>query len=678
MRTRLVLLGAMAALAAAPAAFGLTLVKDGAPVSAIVVAKGATVSVNYSAQELQYHLEKMSGAKVPILTDDKVGQTAPEALVLIGPSKQTEALGVAIPELQPEGFMIKTVGNALVIIGKDKSKTGPADQFYTTAADQVGTYYGVIDFLQDQLDCQWLWPGPTGEYIPKRATVEIGDIDIQEAPVLKRRHMRQVFPERKDFGPAEDYFDMSVKPKLTFEEYQWYRRVRMGRSEDAPSGHAFTKWWGRYGQTHPEIFAMHPGGSRSPNGPADRIKMDVSNPALWAIQLQNPRGHEFPCVEDDGSSGFCTCENCKAWDVTVDKLPSKILNKLDQALVDELTPGPDGLPECLSTRYAKWYNEVARRAREIDPQGYISGYAYTRFRETPLGVKLEPNMIIGYVGLVGAPQSPAQRAIDQRDYLGWAQPGVRMFIRPNAPHYCENGMPFNTAREMGAAMKFAVEHGAYMADFDSMLGHWASWGPTYYVVARMMWDGDRLPVETLLDEWYTAFGPCERQVRSYYDFWEGYITSVWVRPGTTERFQELGKMWPRGSNRVGRLLIIAEHYPPEVMAEARGLLDQAFATAKKANAGDSVMEKLKNVEMSLTNSEMTAQATRLSLDALLHPETKPAKMEELKKLLPELLAYRRQIADRNALNVYWQMREELELGDVLHWKDMSMADLKRP
>jgi len=67
--------------------------------------------------------------------------------------------------------------------------------------------------------------------------------------------------------------------------------------------------------------------------------------------------------------------------------------------------------------------------------------------------------------------------------------------------------------------------------------------------------------------------------------------------------------------------------------------------------------------MSLKNGEMTADATRLSIAA----RKDPKKLADLKTLLTGLITYRRQIVGRNAVDVFWQTREEIALGNVLHW-----------
>ena len=47
------------------------LVREGKPTASIVIAQNPTLSARLSALELQYHFRKITGALVPIRTDDE-------------------------------------------------------------------------------------------------------------------------------------------------------------------------------------------------------------------------------------------------------------------------------------------------------------------------------------------------------------------------------------------------------------------------------------------------------------------------------------------------------------------------------------------------------------------------------------------------------------------------------
>ena len=80
------------------AAADMVLVADGQPRATIVVAKDtaapARQKIRTAAEELQTYVRKISGATLPIVNDS---QTPAGALILVGRSRLSDSLGVAIP-----------------------------------------------------------------------------------------------------------------------------------------------------------------------------------------------------------------------------------------------------------------------------------------------------------------------------------------------------------------------------------------------------------------------------------------------------------------------------------------------------------------------------------------------------------------------------------------------------
>jgi hypothetical protein len=152
----------------------LTLVENGAPRATIVVMKEAVsapaeleparlsgavplpTKIAGAARDLQVYLQKMSGAKLPIVGDDK----APSGtLILVGRSALTRDLDTKVPSgLTPqrneEGFVIIAKGDRLLLAGND------ADPYH-------GTEYAVANFLYRQ-GVRWYMPGEFGDVVPRR------------------------------------------------------------------------------------------------------------------------------------------------------------------------------------------------------------------------------------------------------------------------------------------------------------------------------------------------------------------------------------------------------------------------------------------------------------------------------------------------------------------------------
>ena len=71
--TRTAIIATLALLCALPSLAEVTLVRDGAPVAQIVMPDDADETVALTAEELNLHLEMMSGAELPVVTEPAAG-----------------------------------------------------------------------------------------------------------------------------------------------------------------------------------------------------------------------------------------------------------------------------------------------------------------------------------------------------------------------------------------------------------------------------------------------------------------------------------------------------------------------------------------------------------------------------------------------------------------------------
>jgi hypothetical protein len=620
-------------------ALQLTLIREGSPTSVIVTARRPQESQALAALELQEHLQTMSGATVPIVAEDELQASTRGVRILVGASGLTRQLGMDPKSMEPESFVIKTTEDALILVGEDAGGSNP----------RMGTLWAVYDFLQDQLGCRWIWPGEIGRVVPHRPTVAIGRLDIRETPEIKIRGFRMTAQEKHrvayereglgqflEFGAAYD--------AISEDERVWLRRMRMGRSFKLSYGHAFTDWWEKFGQTQPEIFALQPNGRRGPrrSSQPDFVKMCVSNPQLWELQLdrirkyaeQGARGLWINTCENDGSGGFCVCPRCRAWDADPNRQLESLPPVEDGSEVDV---GDDAgeLPEVLSDRYARWYNELARRARELDPEARVVAYAYSRYRSPPSKIaRIEPNVWIGYVGFNAYPRPESYRRMSTGEWQGWSQRGATVYLRSNSMFYCGEGAPYIVTRQLVEDLQFQVQHGLRAVDFDCLQGYWATTGPSYYVLARMLWDTEADP-RRVLDEFYGAFGPMSGVAREYFDYWERFTESL----GNDPEFFDL--------RRPDRLRAYPARYTADVLERARAILDQAKPLQHQASPAE--RERFRNLELGLEHGRLLVQALQ---------DGKTANGPEGEALM----AFRRQIATRNVVNVYWTTSKEKRYG----------------
>ena len=92
------------------------LVRDGQPRATILLEENPTISAQLAAHELQYHLQKMSGATLPIVREPA---TAEGTVVLVGESRASKARGYDNADFGQSEYLVKAEGDRLILLGRD-------------------------------------------------------------------------------------------------------------------------------------------------------------------------------------------------------------------------------------------------------------------------------------------------------------------------------------------------------------------------------------------------------------------------------------------------------------------------------------------------------------------------------------------------------------------------------
>ncbi len=616
-----------------PAFAGVTLVKSGRPIAAIVIPADATRIERHAAEELRDHLEMASGARLPIVDQAPAG-----ARVLIG--RAAAAAGVAAQGLELEQYRIRTAGDALCLTGRDRG-----DDPLDLGAVQPGTLFAVYDLLDRELGVRWLWPGEFGTCVPRRTSISITDLDRTGGPRLVQRKMRTLRTRLRDMQEFAtdgiDWLPAATTARLARDEYVWLRRQQMGRRENLPFGHSFTKWWDQYGQSHPDYFAKLPNRSQ-PYPRPDRVKLCVSNPAVVEQIIKDWQAAGAPpalaaCPND--SRAYCTCERCREWDKP------------------ELTT-PDNVDKSVLTyRYVRFWNAIAEKASRINPDVLVCGYAYTNYRIPPKELKLRENIALGYIG---NPSSVPRRP-DGDDlfahWAGWAEAGARLFFRPN--WFCSGHMtPYLPLRDSGGFFKYAYDHKLLGTDFDSLFGRWSTQGAWYYVVARLHARPD-LAVEQVIAEYTSAFGKAAPAVARYLDFWEKFTAARTAEeaPGMYAIVAAMPKL-----------------FTANVLASAERILDEAARLARPDDA--QIRGRVQFLQAGLTHLRLTTEAI-----AAVSAARSAGVIEDVPDLLGvirRLRVYRREIAPRHHDWTEWTDQWEIRMGDHSGFEMTSGLDSRTP
>jgi len=422
----------------------------------IVVARDAGAAVRKAAEELRHYVERISGAALPVVTDET---PARDKEILIGPSARLEAsnLGPALEALGDDGFLIRTVGAKLVVAGgKDK-----------------GSLYGVYAFLEDPLGCRRY--GRDAFVIPKLPVVAIGPIDRTEIPYFSYREA--LMPEASDDG----YADWHKLDNQSRRQAAWGLFVHTFRVLVPPETHF---------KDHPEYFSEH-NGVRIPDA-----QICLTNPDVFAIVVAGLRERmkakpeaRYWSVSQNDTFSPCQCPACRA--------------------MDERYGGPSGT-------ILDFVNRVAREF----PDKVISTLAYQYSRQAPTGIRPEPNVNIMLCTIECNRSRPIstdpQNASFAKDLRDWGRLTGNIFLWDYVVQFRNYCDPFPNLRVLQPNIRFFKDNAVRLmfqqgssrarSEFDEL---------RTYLIAKLLWNPDA-DVEALTEDFLRGFyGPAAKPIRAY-------------------------------------------------------------------------------------------------------------------------------------------------------------------
>ena len=113
-----------AALASSAQGGEFHLTRDGAPAATIVVARRPTRAASFGAWELRHHVQRITGAVLPIISDSTDTQ---DNRILVGESAATREAGMLGADFKPQEYAIRFLPKTLILMGRDGTEGGPAD-----------------------------------------------------------------------------------------------------------------------------------------------------------------------------------------------------------------------------------------------------------------------------------------------------------------------------------------------------------------------------------------------------------------------------------------------------------------------------------------------------------------------------------------------------------------------
>ncbi len=579
--TLAILLGAVLVCCAGLTQAAVTIVADGRAGAVIVVPAETSRAAAEGAEILRDHILQMSGARLKVLAENKLGDvkvtdgriesTSSEgiakAFILVGEGELTKKLGVTSKGLGPGGILIRTFGNCLVMLGADDN----------TPSDPYGSRYAVTTFLEDVLGCRYLWPGESGKVVPRRRTITVERLDVRFTPLFEQRNIRwsgyssrlQQGLDRLGFAKKDLLRARQKASSTQSESSDWMGWHRMGGSLGLRTGDGTIlpgKMWERFLREHPEWFAMQQDGSRFFDASWERPRLCKSNAALIEAIAQekikelqgNPGQRSISLMTQDGGSkaGFCMCPECKALDPQNGR-PTRIWTYNHKSGRTERFDYVS-----LTDRMLYFYNAIAEKVAKVYPDVLFTGQAYSIYASPPVRQKLHPKIVIRFVHRTDHYADDKVRRQGMADWDEWAKAAGMIFWRPNLLLWGRHeGTPGVYVHKLAEDFNHIAHNKCVGTDFDSCMHHWATQGLNYYILAKLHWKAD-LDVDEAIDDYCrSGFGKASGQIKRY------LMRIEQLTAQTAAQETEASKD-------------VTEPYTPRVIEELRGLLNAADEAAR--------------------------------------------------------------------------------------------------
>ncbi|MCA1809901.1 MAG: DUF4838 domain-containing protein, partial [Lentisphaerae bacterium] len=535
------------------------IVKDGQAQAQIVIAPERPRMVSLAALELQDYLEKVSGARLPIVTEPAAGVPVS---IYVGQSAHTDKLGINAEGLQYGAFRMVSGPDWLVLLGNDFDYNPPKP--YPAASSAIPAAQEEFDKLTAKYtDSAWelpwrsafkAWWNPRdfdkimgdrygtnnlAVWNPKGLTwsrdyyaegVGTGFWKHDEGGSLNAVYaflrslgvewympgdLGEVIPEIKTIALPE--VNETSKPDFAMRSWFWYnyaafpfdhtiwaRRLGMNNSYevlgDIGHAHGLVNIHGHKAmrEKHPEYYALY-GGVRDTehrgHGTACHSSAELEQECVNFGRFMFDHYNE-PHISLFPSDGFKIC-GCE-------KCQGKTASELVWGFVDR----------------------IARELYKTHPDRIVSCGAYTSYVKPPDSIeKFTPNMMVVICNRGRALlDDPVKWEEYWSEIEGWSKkvaPG-RLMRGDNNRFTLNDGRPvkFPALHPHAMAKDIAALKGICLGEYSEESQHKGRWKApgcdhlNLYVQSRFLWDADQ-DIETILNEYFTEFyGPVAAEMKA--------------------------------------------------------------------------------------------------------------------------------------------------------------------
>ncbi len=542
-----------------------------------------TPTVKLAAKEIADILTEAFGGPVKPVT--KSSNKAYE--IRVGDAELAATQGIVPENFDRDGFVIKTIGNKILIIGRDLPQSNPIRQVNTTGIKgEWGTLFGAYDFLERFVGVRYYFPGKLGTYIPKLnrrdgvLSLPVPAIDIYDRPDFLQRRFND--------------YNHSRRPIRRFAGWDGSLNKLRNRMETVyiPNCHGLANlgFYYRFGESHPEYFALNVNGKRmiGLRGPDRDISQICFSSGIKDVIVQDAISflkHEAPSVR-----GIKNARGQVSWNsIHNPGMPCFNIMPNDSAYLcrcpecwKHFSQGPQATTDYIW----QFFSDICDEVKKTDLPGYLTTMAYADYRMIPTQ-KIPDNLLVMLA--IRGPWNEYLPEIQEKDVellKAWNKKlGQKTWLWTYPGKYGGNmpGIPHTTPRAISSFIKRVRPYifGLYIeCETDVLIHNYL----TYHVFGKLAWDPST-DVEKLLDEHVkNLYGPAAKPMKEFFDSIEKHWSQI--AANVVETAEGPKTIYP------SELVLWSKIYSPEEMERLSGLFDQAESLAAKDSV---IVERLRFV-----------------------------------------------------------------------------------
>ncbi|MDD6095644.1 MAG: DUF4838 domain-containing protein [Clostridia bacterium] len=404
----------------------------------IIYPANPTESCKYAASELKKYLAKISGAYLPEFQENRHVE---EKEIVIGYTNRGGYTEKEVKELGDEGFIIRNKGERIFILGSGVR----------------GALYGVYTFLEKFCGVRFYLND--FEKVPETETLSIGPFeDDREVPVF--------FYRNPYWYPVSD---PAISAKLKINGCHGRRRFPdyLGGDVNYEGGFEHTIGW-LSGQCEFGQRAWH-----QPCLTDEKTFETVVGNLRWLLN-EHPDARLVSITQNDGDTGACKCEKCKA------------INDAEESEMGTMLT---------------FVNRVAETLEKEYPDVLFDTFAYRFTRKPPKTVRPRKNVIVRLCSIECCfnhpveecsitPGHPDLNRSFADDVVEWSKIAPRLTVWNYTTNFTDFSTLFFNFRTLLKNERFFADHGVTglfeQGNFASLNGEFAELRG--YILARILWN----------------------------------------------------------------------------------------------------------------------------------------------------------------------------------------------